>query len=109
MISVKKYVFVITLLVIFILLSFIPYSYGYEENITTKNIATYVEENKKGLIKKLCTDDFCDYMRSVNFKRSVSLYEEKYEAFLAKKIGSQEAYEMKLKGFPITKIIFMGE
>ena len=100
----KKYFFVITILIIFILITFIPYSYGYETKLTTINLASYLEENNITNVKKICSNEFCDYLRSVNLTKSISIYE-----YWQEKIGSQKAYEMKIKGFPITDIVLMGE
>ena len=105
----KKYFFVITILSILILTTFIPYSYGYEDKVTTINLASYLEENNITNVKKICSDEFCDYLRSVNLTKSISIYEEKCEKYWQEKIGFQKAYEMKIKGFPITDIVLMGE
>ena len=105
----KKYVIFLTVVLILLGICFLPYSYGYEESLNSKNLYAYLEENHIHNIQQLCTYDYCDYLRSVNLQKSITLYEQKYEEYLKEKIGSEKAYEVILKGFPITKIVLFNE
>ena len=84
---------------------------GTEYIIETHKVSedSYLEENNITNVKKICSDEFCDYLRSVNLTKGISIYEEKCEKYWQEKIGFQKAYEMKIKGFPITDILLMGE
>lgn len=73
-------------------------------NLNSNELLNYMEENNLKNIKKICTFDYCDYVRSTNTKRAVELFKTNYEEYLSKKVGEEKAREIILKGFKITKI-----
>ena len=82
-------------------------TYGLTEknlNLNSNELMNYIEENNLKNIKKICTIDFCDYLKSTNIERAIELFKTNYEEFLNGKIGQEKAREVIRKGFKITKI-----
>ena len=100
----KKYLYLLGIVMIVLILVSIPYSYGMESELNSNQLYEYIMENHIQNIKKICSNDFCDYLRSVRLEESIEIFKKKYQEYIALKIGEDKAYEVVLKGFPITDI-----
>ena len=72
-------------------------------NINGINI--YKLKNKisiKDNIKYICTYDYCDYLRSNNFKESIEIFMNKYLSLIK---DEEIKNTLKVKGVTITKIV----
>lgn len=80
-------------------------SYGKEDYVTMSNtFLKYITKNKIKNIKRICTIDFCDYLRSPNIEKAWKLYESKYYDYLTTKMDKESALNVILNGFAIKKI-----
>ena len=88
-------------------------TYGLTEEtpltLNSNDLLDYIAENNLKNIKKICTNDYCDYLKSTNIKKAIELFKANYEKYLTNEIGKEKAREVILKGFPITKIEFIGD
>ena len=102
----KKYLFLMGIVMLSLILISIEPTYGIETNgLTNSNdLLNYIEENKIQNIKKICTIDFCDYIRSTNMQKAITIFIQKYQDYLSENTDSQNARATIIKGFPITKI-----
>ncbi len=107
--SMRKYVFLFGFIMICLMLVSIPYSYGYDTTLNSNDLYRYIQENHINNIKQICSNDFCDYLRSVSLENSIEMFKQKYQEYLEEKIGIEAAYEVVLKGFPITSIELLEE
>lgn len=73
--------------------------------INSKNILEYIKGQKYfNEIKTICSENFCKEIDLTNLTHSLENFIEKYELEVLKSSGEEKAFEVKLKGFPITKI-----
>ena len=106
----RKYIFLLGIVMLCLLIVQIQPSYGLEMskevplNVSSKDFLKVVEEQNIQNIAKICTDDFCDYLRGLNIEDSFSLFVQKYQDYLTEIYSEERALEVVLKGFPITKI-----
>ena len=100
----KKYLYLLGIVMIVLILVSIPYSYGMESELNSNQLYEYITENHIQNIKKICSNDFCDYLRGLNIEDSFSLFVQKYQDYLTETYSEERALEVVLKGFPITKI-----
>ncbi len=106
----KKYVFLFGFILIALIILSIKPSYGLELSnekevrINSQEFLEYVEKENITNISKICAGSFCDYMRSANPKKALSIFTDKYRDYIEKTIGEEAALEVYVKGFFITKI-----
>lgn len=105
----KKYIFAMGIIMISLLIVSIKPTYGLtkndvEVNINSNELLTYIKEKEIKNITKLCTVDFCDYMRSLNTEKAVEIFKKKYQNFIEEKTSEEVALSTILKGFTITTI-----
>jgi len=105
----KKYIFLMGIILLSLIIVSIEPTYGldemnYKTYVNSNEIMNYIKENHLENIKKICTNDFCDYLRSTNLEESISIFKKKYQEFLETKIDKETALSIILKGFPITDI-----
>ena len=105
----KKYLLCLGFIMLALLIVSIPKTYGLkyqEENIitTSNELLNYINDHNLVNIKKICTYDYCDYLRSTNTTRAIAIFKEKALAYIAKEKNEESAIEARVKGFPITKI-----
>ena len=92
----KKYLYLLGIVMIALILVSIPYSYGMESELNSNQLYEYITENHIQNIKKICSN--------VRLEESIEIFKKKYQEYIALKIGEDKAYEVVLKGFPITDI-----
>ena len=104
----KKLLLLLGIVITMSILIFTKEAFGLEleQNIylNSNNLLDYIKENNIKNIKKFCTTDFCDYLRSTNIEDGIELFKKKYFKYLSDKKNEEIATETILKGFPITKI-----
>ena len=75
------------------------------QNLSSLNFLEFVKEKQiSNRISKICTTDFCDYVRGANIDESFQIFTQKYEQFITKNADSDIARTTILKGFPITYV-----
>ncbi len=108
----RKYIFLMGIIMLALIIVSIEPTYGYQE--IPNDVYTFEEQNsntffssliedKNTSIKTVCTIDFCATLEGKNLKEAVENYKKKYQDYLTKMIGEEEALSTILKGFPITK------
>ena len=77
-------------------------AYAYKQIINSNDLVKYIENNNLYNINYLCTNDYCDYLRSVNIIRAIDIFKERYLDYLKGKMSEEEALDVIIKGFMIT-------
>ena len=107
----KKNIIMLGIILVSLLILNIEPSYGALEensihpNILNKDLLNYIETNHITNIEQICTQDFCSYLKSINLKKALKIFEQEYQEYITKEKGSEEAVSRILKGFPITEIL----
>ncbi len=55
-------------------------------------------------IKKICANEYCDYIKSPQKEKAIYLFKKDYQKYLETKTTKEEALSTILKGFAITKV-----
>ena len=74
-------------------------------NILNKDLINYIQTNHIYNIEQICSNHFCSYLKSVNLKKAVEIFEQEYQNFIEDERGKEEALATITKGFPITEIL----
>lgn len=74
-------------------------------NLNSTEFINFVKEKEISYqISKICTTDYCDYLRGRTIEESFKIFCQKYETYLTNKYDEQMARQTILKGFPIISI-----
>ncbi len=74
-------------------------------NLSSQNFLSFVKEkNIAQKISKICTNDFCDFVRGKNIDDSFNKFILKYEEYLTTKTSEENAHSTILKGFNIKSV-----
>lgn len=74
------------------------------KDVNTNNISEIIKEEDLPNVKKICSYNFCDYIRGKNLKSSMEIFIKKY---LKKQPQDDEIKKtIYVKGLKITKIIY---
>ncbi len=77
-------------------------------NLNSNKFVSFAKEQKiANKISKICSYDFCDYLRGNNITNSFEIYKKKYQDYIASQSSEELSYTTILKGFPITSIYLM--
>ena len=108
----RKYIFVMGIILLSLILVSIEPTYGLEEenqNLTYQNsndlFDTILKERITN-ISTICSYDYCDSFHSSNLEKGIENYKKNYLDYLKTKTTEENAISTVLKGFPITKITF---
>lgn len=74
------------------------------DNINTFNIVGTIKDEDLPKVKKICSYDFCDYIRSKDVKSSMELFIKKY--LNQNRVDDETKKTIYVKGLKITKIIY---
>lgn len=105
----KKYIFAMGIIMMSLLVLSIKPTYGLthkdvEINVNSNDLLAYIKENQIKNITKICTIDFCDYIRSANTEKAIEIFKKKYQNFIEEKTNEEVALSTILKGFTITTL-----
>ena len=107
----KKNIIMLGIVLISLLILNIEPSYGALEensihpNILNKDLLNYIKANHMTNIEQLCSQNFCSYLKSINIKKAIEIFEKEYQEYITREKGSEEAISAMTKGFPITEIL----
>lgn len=73
-------------------------------DVNTKNISERLSDSDLANIKKICSYDFCDYIRGKTVKSSMDIFIKKY--LKNQTIDDEIKKTIYVKGLKITKIIY---
>ena len=100
----KKYIF---LLFMFFLFSFFSWEKTYSidnyispREINTNNLKDYVSKNNI-MVKEFCSYDKCYIVKEDDIDKSIDNFKKIYD----KKLSNEELLVVRVKGYPITKIV----
>lgn len=74
------------------------------KNISTKNIDTVLKDEDLFKVKKICSYEYCDYLRGTNIKNSMDIYIKKY--LKRTPLDEEIKKTIYVKGLKITKVIY---
>ncbi len=105
----KKYIFLMGIILLALIIVSIEPTYGLVKSsknllVNSNDLLDYIEDNHIQNIQKVCSYDFCDYLRSVNVKEAIEIFKEKYHEYLKMQTDEETAFSTIIKGFPITEI-----
>ena len=106
----KKYVFMLGIIMMSLLVLSIKPSYGMEVintkevNVYSTDFLSYVKENNLHNIKRICVEEYCDTLRGSSISKSFERFMKNYKEYLIDKVGEEQAIASYVKGFVITKI-----
>ncbi len=105
----KKYLLCLGFIMLALLIISIPKTYGLENNsyiidINSNDLLNYIKENKINNIKKICVQDYCDYLRSPNINKAIAIFNDKVIAKIKEENSLEASLEARVKGFKVTKI-----
>ncbi len=76
------------------------------ENINTRNFRAKMGYLKLTSIKKICSYDYCDYVRGETFSETVEIFTRNYLSSIQ---DEELKANLRIKGIRITKLIFEEE
>lgn len=74
-------------------------------NLNSNHFVSFVKEKQiDSKISKICTNEFCDFVRGKSIEESFEIFKTKYESFLRQEKDEEIVRSTILKGFPITSV-----
>lgn len=103
----KKYFFIVILFcVVVVTVSAKSNSINIDSlnNLNSKDLLTYLKENGGKAPVKICTYDYCEYLKYDNLEKAVKVYINNYINYVKEKTDEDTSVRVSLKGFKITEI-----